>query len=93
MARITIEDCLDHVDNRFELVLAATKRARDLSFGRVESTVPIDNDKFTVVALREIAAGQYNYEQYLQEINEREFGGADKARKKEGFTKESDIKE
>ena len=93
MARITIEDCLDHVDNRFELVLAATKRARDLSFGRVESTVPIDNDKFTVVALREIAAGQYNYEQYLQEINEREFVGADKGPKKEGLNKEPDIKE
>lgn len=93
MARITIEDCLDHVDNRFELVLAATKRARDLSFGRVESTVPIDNDKFTVVALREIADGQYNYDQYLQEINEREFVGADKGRKKEGLNKEPDIKE
>lgn len=72
VARITIEDCLDNVNNRFELVLAATKRARDLSFGRVEATVPLDNDKFTVVALREIAAGNYSYDKYLQDITERE---------------------
>lgn len=77
MARITIEDCLDNVNNRFELVLAATKRARDLSFGRVESSVPVDNDKFTVVALREIAAGNYNYDQYLQEICEKEVSAKD----------------
>ena len=77
MARITIEDCLDNVNNRFELVLAATKRARDLSFGRVESSVPIDNDKFTVVALREIAAGNYSYDKYLQEICEKEVSSRD----------------
>jgi len=56
MARITVEDCLDHVDNRFELVLLATKRARQVSYGR-EPMVPLENDKPTVVALREIAAG------------------------------------
>lgn len=56
MARVTIEDCLDHVDNRFELVLTATKRARQLANGR-EALLEWDNDKPTVMALREIAAG------------------------------------
>lgn len=56
MARVTVEDCLDHVDNRFELVLLATKRARQVAYGK-EPMVPWENDKPTVVALREIAAG------------------------------------
>ncbi len=56
MARITVEDCLDHVDNRFDLVLLATKRARQLANG-VEPILPWSNDKPTVMALREIAAG------------------------------------
>ncbi len=56
MARVTVEDCLEHVDNRFNLVLLASKRARQLEHG-VEPLVPWDNDKPTVVALREIAAG------------------------------------
>lgn len=60
MARITVEDCLEHVDNRFELVLLATKRARQLAFGSVEPIVPWENDKPTVVALREIATGNIN---------------------------------
>ncbi len=54
MARVTVEDCLDHVDNRFELVLVATKRARQIANGK-EALVPLENDKPTVVALREIA--------------------------------------
>lgn len=54
MARVTVEDCLDKVDNRFQLVLIATKRARQLAKG-VEPFVPWENDKPTVVALREIA--------------------------------------
>jgi len=57
MARITVEDCLAHVDNRFDLVLLATKRARQLANG-VDPTLPWQNDKATVVALREIAAGK-----------------------------------
>ncbi|GAA3943090.1 DNA-directed RNA polymerase subunit omega [Litoribacillus peritrichatus] len=57
MARVTVEDCLDHVDNRFELVMVASKRARQISTGGKEATVPWDNDKPTVVALREIAEG------------------------------------
>ena len=56
MARITVEDCLENVDNRFQLVLVATKRARQL-FDGAEPLVQIDNDKHTVVALREIAEG------------------------------------
>ena len=56
MARVTVEDCLEHVDNRFELVLLATKRARQLVKG-VEPLLPWENDKPTVVALREIAEG------------------------------------
>jgi DNA-directed RNA polymerase omega subunit len=56
MARITVEDCLKNVDNRFDLVLKASKRARELSMG-AEATLPWENDKPTVMALREIAAG------------------------------------
>ena len=56
MARVTVEDCLEHVDNRFELVLQAAKRARKISLG-AEPLVATENDKPTVVALREIAQG------------------------------------
>ncbi|HMM67447.1 MAG TPA: DNA-directed RNA polymerase subunit omega [Dokdonella sp.] len=55
MARITVEDCLSVVDNRFELVLMATKRARQLAKG-ADPTIDAQNDKPTVVSLREIAA-------------------------------------
>ncbi len=57
MARITVEDCLENVENRFDLVLVASKRARKLSIEGVEPLVPIENDKPTVIALREIAGG------------------------------------
>ncbi len=60
MARITVEDCLDQVDNRFELVLIAARRARELALGK-EAFVPWENDKPTVVALREMAAGKLDY--------------------------------
>lgn len=56
MARITVEDCLERIPNRFDLVLVASRRARQLNLGG-EPTVPWDNDKPTVVALREIALG------------------------------------
>jgi DNA-directed RNA polymerase subunit omega len=65
MARITVEDCLEHVDNRFDLVLLATKRARQLAAG-VDPLVPWENDKPTVVALREIAEGLIT-EQVIEE--------------------------
>lgn len=57
MARITVEDCLENVDNRFELVMVSSKRARQLQTGGKDALVPEDNDKPTVVALREIADG------------------------------------
>ena len=56
MARITVEDCLEHVDNRFQLVLVATKRARQIEQGK-HPLLDLENDKPTVIALREIAAG------------------------------------
>ena len=57
MARITVEDCLEKLDNRFQLVLAAAKRARQLNMG-LEPLVPWENDKPPVVALREFAEGK-----------------------------------
>lgn len=57
MARITVEDCLDNLDNRFQLVLLAAKRVRQLTRGGKQPYLPWDNDKATVVALREIATG------------------------------------
>lgn len=60
MARITVEDCLENVENRFELVMIASRRARQLQTGGKDPMVPQDNDKPTVVALREIAAGFIN---------------------------------
>jgi DNA-directed RNA polymerase subunit omega len=56
MARVTVEDCLEKVETRFQLVLVASKRARQIARGS-EATVDLENDKPTVVALREIAAG------------------------------------
>lgn len=60
MARVTVEDCLEHVANRFELVMVSSKRARQLATGGKEPLVPVENDKPTVIALREIAAGLIN---------------------------------
>jgi DNA-directed RNA polymerase subunit omega len=54
MARITVEDCLDHVDNRFELVMVGSKRARQLAVEGRPALVDEENDKPTVIALREI---------------------------------------
>jgi DNA-directed RNA polymerase subunit omega len=56
MARITVEDCLNRIDNRFDMVLTATKRARQIAHG-AEPLVEEQNDKPTVIALREIADG------------------------------------
>ncbi|MDC1144632.1 DNA-directed RNA polymerase subunit omega [Porticoccaceae bacterium] len=57
MARITVEDCLNHVDNRFELVMVGSKRARQIAVEGRPTLVEEENDKATVVALREIAQG------------------------------------
>jgi DNA-directed RNA polymerase subunit omega len=56
MARLTVEDCMEHIDNRYDLVLLASKRARQISLGS-DILVEDEDDKPTVVALREIAAG------------------------------------
>ena len=57
MARVTVEDCLDKVENRFELVLVAAKRAHQLNSRGFRSTLDVAKDKPTVLALREIEAG------------------------------------
>ena len=67
MARVTVEDCLDNVTNRYELVLLASKRARQIVLGS-EPLVPADDDKPTVIALREIAENLVNNEN-IDEIN------------------------
>lgn len=76
MARITVEDCLQRVENRFELVLMATKRARQLSKG-VDPLIPASNDKCTVVALREIAGGKITPE-LLADIDRQERARAER---------------
>jgi len=65
MARVTVEDCLPNVENLFQLVLLAAARARRLANG-AEPTVPVDNDKVTVIALREIAEGNITPEMLLE---------------------------
>jgi len=67
MARLTVEDCLENVDNRYDLVLLASKRARQIALG-AEPMVPADNDKPTVIALREIAENLVNDEN-IDKIN------------------------
>ncbi|MEH6387919.1 MULTISPECIES: DNA-directed RNA polymerase subunit omega [Pseudomonas] len=67
MARVTVEDCLENVENRFELVMLATKRSRQIATGGKEPKVPLENDKPTVLALREIAEGLVTYEILAQE--------------------------
>ncbi len=70
MARITVEDCLDNVDNRFQLILLASKRARQIEHG-ADTLVDRENDKPTVVALREIAEGLIT-PQIVEELEQRE---------------------
>ncbi len=72
MARVTVEDCLEHVENRFHLVLLAAKRARQLTRTAAESNVPWEGDKATVVALREIAAGFTNFADPAQALEEKQ---------------------
>ena len=72
MARVTVEDCLDKVENRFELVLVAAKRAHQLSSGGYRTTLDAGKDKPTVLALREIEAGLIDAsiltEEYAMEV-------------------------
>ncbi len=67
MARVTVEDCLDKVENRFELVLVASQRARKIGTGAA-LTVDRDNDKNTVVALREIAEETISVDSLKEEM-------------------------
>ena len=67
MARITVDDCLARIPNRFQLTLAATYRARQLAQGGTPQ-VEVSRDKPTVVALREVAAGLVGVE-YLNRVN------------------------
>jgi DNA-directed RNA polymerase subunit omega len=60
MARVTVEDCLENVANRFELVMVASKRSRQIATGGKEPMVDPESDKPTVIALREIAEGHVN---------------------------------
>ena len=68
MARITVEDCLENIDNIFEMVLVASKRARRIAHG-ADAMVELENDKPTVIALREIAAGHIT-PSILEEIDQ-----------------------
>jgi DNA-directed RNA polymerase subunit omega len=75
MARVTVEDCLDKVENRFQLVLLASKRARQLAMG-AEPLLEWENDKPTVMALREIAEDKIGVELLDQGLAESySFGG------------------
>lgn len=86
MARTTVEDCLENVDNRFQLVLIASKRAREISMG-ADPLVDIDNDKPTVIALREIAAGLVDAS-ILDKTSAREHAEESISKKEESATQE-----
>jgi DNA-directed RNA polymerase subunit omega len=76
MARVTVEDCLEHVENRFQLVMVSSKRARQLATGGKEPKVEEDSDKATVIALREIAAGVVSQEKMDDEERQAAFDEA-----------------
>ena len=78
MARITVEDCLDKVANRFELVMVSSKRARQLQSEGKQPFVALDNDKPTVISLREIAEGHIGPD-ILEEVDERDVAGTDES--------------
>ena len=61
MARVTVEDCLKHIPNRFQMTLAATYRARQISMGSTPM-IEVDRDKACVIALRELGEGKYGAE-------------------------------
>ncbi len=73
MARVTVEDCLEYMDNRFQLVLVATKRARQIAMGSTP-LVEEENDKPTVIALREIAEQKIG-RSILDDVSAREHAG------------------
>lgn len=89
MARVTVEDCLENVENRFELVMLASRRARSLRKYYVDALVPEENDKHTVIALREIAEGlvDNNYLDELEVSEEDELGSEDEVELNFNFLK------
>lgn len=70
MARVTVEDCLDRVDNRFALVLLVAKRAKQLLKGS-SPTISSKNNKYIVSALREVAAGTVGFDSVTADTQER----------------------
>ena len=91
MARVTVEDCLENVDNRFELVRLAARRARQLAQGK-DPLVDPENDKPTVIALREIAEGLID-EQILDEAEAAEKQKFTEVDTEEGAEKSGEMKE
>ncbi len=70
MARITVEDCLEKVENRFELVMVASRRARALATGGKDPLVQEESDKPTVIALRELADAAISPEEIMNPVEE-----------------------
>ena len=91
MARVTVEDCLENVDNRFELVKLAARRARQIAMGK-DPLVEPDNDKPTVIALREIADGLID-EQILDEAEAAENKPYTEVEAEEGTEESGEAKE
>jgi len=91
MARVTVEDCLENVDNRFELVRLAARRARQIAMGK-DPLVEIENDKPTVIALREIADGLID-EQILDEAEAAEKQQFTEVESEEGAEESGEMKE
>ncbi len=91
MARVTVEDCLENVDNRFELVRLAARRARQLAQGK-DALVDPENDKPTVIALREIAEGLID-EQILDEAEAAEKQKFTEIDTEEGTEESGEMKE
>jgi DNA-directed RNA polymerase subunit omega len=91
MARVTVEDCLENVDNRFELVKLAARRARQIAMGK-DPLVEIENDKPTVIALREIAEGLID-EQILDEADAAEKARFTQVESEDGVEESGEMKE
>jgi len=91
MARVTVEDCLENVDNRFELVRLASRRARQIAQGK-DPLVERENDKPTVIALREIAAGLID-EQILDEADAAEKRQFTETESADGAEESTEMKE
>ena len=91
MARVTVEDCLENVDNRFELVRLASRRARQIAMGK-EPLVDPENDKPTVIALREIAEGLID-EQILDEAEAAEKQQFTEVDSEDGTEESGEMKE